>query len=348
MALCSVPRLWAAPPAPPAPRAFPSSTVWTVTRTAGVTVAPAVAAGHFILPLSTGEIVGLSLEDGGQRWSLPVRADTALTTVGADVLLTDGERLTALDAASGVTHWQATLAARAVVPVAVSTDAVFVLTAAPAVESHRVTDGSLIWRHALPALPVAAAVPSEARLFVPTADGIVALEQTTGQVAWQRALGGLPTAVGTSRALVLVGSADNYFYALDGRTGRIRWQWRTGADIVAGLIVSDRQVIFASLDNVIRNLSLPHGALRWAAPALERPVYGVVAFGRAVVASGIGGAGAAISVADGSALGAVTVVGDVATAPVTFTRQATTGLIVVSQQASGDLTVTALTPTSRP
>ena len=342
------PRLWAAPPAPPAPRAFPATTLWTVTRAAGVTAAPAVAADHLILPLSSGEIVGLSLQDGSQRWSVPLRADTAVTAVAADVLLTDGARLTALDAASGVTHWQATLEARAVVPIAVAADAVFVLTAAPAVESRRVTDGSLIWRRALAARPIAAAAASDARLFVPTADGVMALDRTTGQVVWQRALGGPPTTVGTARGLVLAGSADNYLYALDGRTGRIQWQWRTGADIVAGLIVSDRQVIFASLDNVVRTLSLPHGALRWAAPAPVRPVYGVAALDRAVVASGIGGTSAAVSLADGSALGVVTVVGDLTAPPVTFTRQATTGVILVSQQASGELTVTALMPTSRP
>jgi outer membrane protein assembly factor BamB len=147
----------------------------------------------------------------------------------------------------------------------------------------------------------------------------LALDARTGAIEWERSLPGTLSAPATGRDRVFVGSTNNFFYALDADTGGEKWRWRTGGDVVGAAADGDR-VYFVSLDNLLRAVNRGNGNQLWKTAIPSRASGPPIAFGDAVVLTGVAPRVDAYNGRTGEPLGSFVAPTDLQGMPVIDTR----------------------------
>ena len=284
----------AGPPAPTATSTslalplFPLRLRWSAELDAPPSAAIGTDNRRVFVPLATGGLIAMSVDDGGVVWRSEVTTTVPPAVADGHVYVIGGDALHALDVASGRSVWRVALTAVVSAPVVARSGWVIAALETGAVLALRGVDGTEVWRQQLDAAVVAPPVIDGDRLYLPGADGVVrALTVESGTPIWAQTLGGSIVTIAPLGGRVYVGSTDNYFYCLDDKQGRVRWRWRAGSDPVGAPIADEDRVYFTSMDTVVRALDRGHGAQRWRQPLPWRPRTGPIRVGGTLVAAGI-------------------------------------------------------------
>ncbi|MBI2834788.1 MAG: PQQ-binding-like beta-propeller repeat protein [Acidobacteria bacterium] len=229
------------------------------------------------VPLRNGLIVAVGQSDGRTRWSVDLPTTVTPAAAGGLVFVGSRSAVYALAAANGTVRWTAPVNAPIAAPVLFHTDWLILGLESREIVALRGSSGDEVWRRTVGAAVTAQPAISGDRVFSALADGrVVAFDLRTGDPVWERRLGAAPTELLALEDRLFVGSKDNFFYRLDLEHGDVEWRWRTGADIIGRAAADDRNVYFASLDNVLRALDRGNGAQRWKAALPVRPISGPV------------------------------------------------------------------------
>ena len=261
--------------------------VWTADVTGSSGLPPAFDPLHAYVPLASGELTAIRLDDGQVAWWVAVAPVISPVPGGDLVFVPEDGIITALQAATGAVAWRSPLQGR--VSTAPIYDTGWLIAALEAGElvALRADTGEVIWRQPLGA---AARVPPAIdadRLYVALEDKrIVSLDLTTGKMMWEQRLPDVASQPLAVADRVYVGARDNFFYCLAAATGRVTWRWRSGADVIGPPVVDDDRVYFTSLDNVLRALDRRVGNQRWQRPLTIRPAGPPIRADTSIVVSG--------------------------------------------------------------
>ena len=266
---------------------FPLETRWIAELDAPLAAAPAFDLQHAYVALRDGSLTAVRLADGEVAWSTD--CETRFSPAAADgiVVVATAQRLVGLRTDDGATLWTADL--RTPVSAGPVWKAGWLVTVLEngEVMALRAEDGSEFWRRQLSGSLEVAPTVSGRTVFVPIADGrVVALDLMTGDPLWEHPVGGSPREILAADDL-FVGSTDNFFYRLSRDDGQLLWRWRTGADIVGRPAADPRQVMFVSLDNVLRSLDRKSGVQQWRRPLPGRPTAGPTIVDDLVLVAGV-------------------------------------------------------------
>jgi outer membrane protein assembly factor BamB len=277
---------------------------WKVTLPEGPAAPAAFDEAHAYVPLRSGKLVALALEDGKSIWTSDVRTIWSPAAGAARVFVASGSQLRAFDAATGREQWRTSLDQPLAVAPVFDTGWLFAGTTSGLLFALRATDGAVLWKIDLGAPLSAPPVPSELHVYLPVADGrIVAAELAQGKAVWTRTLPARPSPLMVLNDRLFVGTEDNFFYCLSRSNGGEKWKWRTGGDIVSAPIVDDDRVFFLSLDHMLRALDRDGGSLRWQRPVPNRTIGGPLRIGAFVAVAGLAPQLHAFNAADGKPVG---------------------------------------------
>jgi outer membrane protein assembly factor BamB len=257
---------------------------WQITLPDGPSAPAAVDATHAYIPLRSGQLIAVALEDGATVWTVRVPTPWAPAAGHALVFIAGDRDIQALDAASGRPRWRAPLDHPVSIAPVFDTGWLFVGTDNGLVMALRADNGEVLWTIDVGSRLVAPPAPADTSVYLALEDGrITAVDLYSGMPRWTRLL-----AMPSSNILALddrlfVGAEDNYFYCLALKDGAIKWKWRTGGDIVGWPIVDEDRVFFLSLDNVLRALDRRSGTQQWQQAISTRTIGGPVRLGSLIV-----------------------------------------------------------------
>jgi outer membrane protein assembly factor BamB len=146
------------------------------------TTAPTIAGDSVVVTLKTGELVSLDAETGDQRWMSDVLPAQGMVAYRDGVLYAPGPNgiVTAVDAASGATIWQADLENEDVNGVAVTDRGVVATVDGSGISLLDRTDGSVIWTYAAPGIVGAALAGGNTVYATTDASTLTAIDLSTG------------------------------------------------------------------------------------------------------------------------------------------------------------------------
>jgi outer membrane protein assembly factor BamB len=265
---------------------FPLRAVWE--RALGVAAAhpPAHDESRIYVALKDGTLVAVSVEGGARVWTAGAAADTAPAVDRTGVYVGTGDRLQALDPATGRLRWQIPLAAPLAAPPAAAGGWLLAALANGEIVAHRAATGEVLWRRALGAVArIAPLVAADHVVIGLAGERVASLALLDGTPGWSCPVAGDPTGLAEAGGLVYAGATGRFFHAIDARTGRLAWRWRIGAAMVGAPPVDARHVYVAALDNQVRALDRRHGAQRWKQALPARPIGPPLVVGDSVVPS---------------------------------------------------------------
>jgi len=283
---------------------FPLRAIWE--RALGSPVAHPAAhdARQIYVSLRDGRLVAVSADGGAVAWTVEVTADTTPAVDGAGVYAGAGNRLLALDPATGRLQWEASLAAPLAAPPAAAGGWLLTALADGDLVARRAATGEVIWQRSLGAATRVSPLVAGDRVFVGLGDQrVVSLALLDGAPGWSCALTGAPTGLAEADGRIYAGTTGHFFYAIDARSGRLAWRWRIGAAVVGAPPVDARHVYVAALDNQVRALDRHHGAQGWKRAIPARPIGPPLVVGDSVVPSALAAELRGLQVRDGASTG---------------------------------------------
>ncbi len=214
---------------------------WQAALGREVAARPAAAKGLAVVATVAGEVVGLSLEDGAEKWRVtdlpPVVAALATDGERAFVLATDGSAR-AFEISSGALVWaRATLTGRKE-PLVRAPEPVLaggkLLVPAPdsGLLALRCADGALLWKAAAPGLAWLSA--DGAAAYAANGTQVTAFSLETGEPAWTRTLTGEAISAGpfVAQGTLLVAQGALTLVGLSPRDGAETWRTLLPAPVV--------------------------------------------------------------------------------------------------------------------
>ncbi len=223
--------------------------------------------------MRNGELVAVHHADGSVRWTIKQAATVSPVPAGHALIVADGNTVVAIDTSSGKTLWLASPDAPVTVTPVATEAVIFVATASGRAIGLDPASGRQVWSAELGAAIRANPGVAGDVIYAPLEDGrVMALNLKDGHLIWVRKLGGAPADPQPAGDRVFVGSKDKYFYCLAASSGRVKWRWRTGGDLVGRPLVDPRDVVFLSLDNLLRDARRGNGNMRWKTEVDSRPI----------------------------------------------------------------------------
>ena len=266
---------------------------------------PAANGTAIFLPLSNGELIALSAEEGQLRWRADIggslsaapaaderavylASETSGATASASFSPSTGA-LRALSPATGVTLWMRTLPSPMRGGLALSHSTLFGGASDGRLYAISLESGEIRWTAQHETAFNSGPVLSGGRLYVVSADGVLqAIEQESGRTAWRyrtrRALNARPA---LAEGSLFFGSADGYVYALNEVDGRLRWKRKIGT-AAQGVIRAGEGLVITSLDNFVQCLTLKRGERLWKRQLPGRAASPPVADGADVLLAPLG------------------------------------------------------------
>jgi outer membrane protein assembly factor BamB len=277
-ALCAVPASLAAQTPPPASDAPASSRIvaldprWTVAFESALAAPAGFDQDMAYVPLKSGELVALALDNGAETWRMPLAIAASPATGDGLVFAAVDSSISALDQRTGKTVWRVDTGAPLHGTVHWESGWVLASTVAGDLLSIRAENGSVLWRSALGSPVAASPTLSGDYLYVALADGrIVAVEAESGATVWTHPLNEPVTGMLALREQLLIGTRANLLHSLALDRGRERWRQKAGGDVIGAPIVDEDRIYFAAFDNVLRALSRRTGNLVWTRKLPSRP-----------------------------------------------------------------------------
>lgn len=267
---------------------FPLEASWVTTLGSPPAFPPAYDSGNAFVPLRNDRLVGVSLAEGREIWSIDMTV-TGRPAAGEDLVFAavDGA-VEARSQRDGTPRWRTPIVARLTAPLHWDSGWLIGNSEGGDLLVFRGADGELLWRRELGSAVRGLPAPAGEKLYVGLDDGrFLALELRTGDALWTKPMKEPLTGILALDDRLFLGSVDNYFYCLSAEDGDTRWRVRTGADIVGSPVIDERHVYFVSLDNVLRALNRGNGSLRWRRQLTFRPSTGPLLTGDTVIVAGV-------------------------------------------------------------
>jgi outer membrane protein assembly factor BamB len=238
--------------------------------------APAAPAGFdqatAYVPLKSGELTAVSLEDGAVRWTVDLATPFTPATGDGLVFAATDDSVRALDENTGRLLWAARVGGVLSGPLHWESGRVLASTDAGELIAIDAQDGRVMWRTSLGAPLATAPTVSSDRLYAPLRDArVAALDLDRGATLWTTSVTGAITGLLALEEQVLVGTRANLLHSVSPDRGRIRWTQRAGADLVGAPIADGEHIYFVALDHVLRALDRRNGHIRWIRPLPSRP-----------------------------------------------------------------------------
>ncbi len=288
---------------------------WTRDLPAAPAGPPAYDTAKAYLPIASGQVAAVSLQDGKVAWSV-VLLPAGPIAAGEDLVFVPvAGAVEARDAATGAARWRTALDGRLSAPLVWQNGWLLAATDRAGVVMLRAATGERLWQRTLSApVRVRAALTGD-RIYVGLDDGqVIALALATGEQIWARPLGGRPTTLAPLDDRVFAGADDKFLYCLSAKNGKQDWRWRTGGAIIGLPVFDEDNVYFVSLDNVLRALDRGNGHQVWQAGMAFRPAAGPFIVRRLLLVAGLMEV-RAFRAADGSEAGGTEAGGVIAAAP---------------------------------
>lgn len=258
-----------------APRIVALDPRWTVSLVSAPAVAPGFDQQLAYVPLKSGSLLAIDLDEGRVRWTSELTtAETPATGDGMIFIAGDAVVL-ALEQSTGRTLWRTPLGAA--VDGAVHWDSGMVLLSLASGEfvALQSQDGRLLWRSPLGSATAVAPSAVEDRLYVALRDGrIVALDAHTGEAMWSMSMAQDVTGLLALEDQLLVGTRANLLHSVALDRGRIRWSQKAGADVIGAAAADEDLIYFVAFDNVLRALNRRNGNIQWRRNLPSRPAGG--------------------------------------------------------------------------
>jgi outer membrane protein assembly factor BamB len=199
------------------------------------------------------------------------------------LVVRSGTRLVSLDPATGKTHWSADTGCSGTLPPVL--DGTRVLVAGSHLASVDLASGRTAFSEPLRHAAVTAPVVAGTCLLLGEADGnLRCREPQSGRTRWaflmQQPLETAPTAFGRR---VYVATADRRVVALDLASGGFKWGFKLGTGVSVPPQVAGRFLLVASNEAVLYGLARGNGNMSWRAPLPSRPQGPPMVTGRQVV-----------------------------------------------------------------
>ena len=286
------------------------------------------------LPLKGERVVAIDLATGTLRWTSDVATPWAPAVSDGIVVIAADEWLGAFDARTGRPRWRVPVAGAFSAPPEINGGWVVAVAAGGDVYAIRAADGALIWTRSLGTAASGRPTATAAGIFVPLADGrIAALSLDKGATLWERTLGGKPGPMLVLDDRIFVGGDDKYFYALRTKDGDLRWRQRVGGRPAGAPAVDRRHVYYVALDNILWAFDRNNGGRKWHTPLPMRPSGGPLTLGDAVIVAGVAAEVHAFRPDSGAASGTLKWPADLAAPPqvVPSTVPALTSIAMVTR-----------------
>ena len=238
-----------------------------------------------VVPLDTEAVAAHRMIDGAQRWSKPIAATQSLAADDSQVYVASDASLQALRLEDGSVAWRAALGGAATAPPLAHAGWVIAAAAGDLI-ALRASDGVVVWRKHFGPIEFRPAVDGDLLVASLVEGQVVALDLRDGTERWRRELGASPGEPVTIGGRVYVGTRDKYFYSLLASSGRVEDHRPLGAEIRGPVLVHDRHVLFAAMDNLVRAVLRRGGELRWQQGLPYRPGAGPVLLGDVVIVPG--------------------------------------------------------------
>jgi outer membrane protein assembly factor BamB len=249
---------------------------------------PAAAAGFdaqsAYVPLKSGELIAVSLEDGSVQWKVPL-ATAATPTTGDGLVFAAADRvINALDQVSGSAVWQLDVPAALAAPLYWDAGWLFASTESGDLLAIRAQDGQIRWQLPLGSPLAVPPSPFGDFLYMASRDGrILSVSMETGEGAWLYPLNEEVTGLLALDDQLLVGTRANRLHSFSLARGRIRWTQRAGADLAGSPAADEERIYFVAMDNVLRGLDRTSGSVEWTRPIASRPAGGPLLAGDVVL-----------------------------------------------------------------
>jgi outer membrane protein assembly factor BamB len=255
---------------------------------AAPTAAAAIDEGTAYVPLKSGRFVAIDLDRGTIRWSVDLVTTQPAAVSNGLVVVAGDERLTGLDAATGVARWNVPVTGGFSAPPLADSGWVIAAATGGDVLTLRATDGRVLWTKVLGAsVRARPAIAADAAYFSLDNSHIVSVELLTGEPRWDRALPGKPGDLLVLDDRLFVGGEDKWFYCLNTKNGDQRWRKRVGGKSAGVPAIDEKRVYYVALDNMLWVLDRGSGVMKWKQPLPVRPSGGPIVMGGVVVVSGI-------------------------------------------------------------
>ena len=266
---------------------FPLQTRWIAELEVPFAAAPVLDQEHAYVVLRDGIVSAVRLVDGETSWSTDHASRFSPAVADGVLVVATAETLVGVRPSDGLTLWTTDVGAMISAPPVWQSGWLLTALESGEIVALRAQDGAVIWRRQLSGTLSIEPTVSGRHVLVPVADGrIVALDIVTGDPVWEYTVGGSPQEILATGDL-FVGSTDNFFYRLSSDDGRWLWRVRTGADIVGRPAADATQILFVSLDNVLRALDRKSGVQQWRRPLPGRPTAGPTIVGQLVLVAGV-------------------------------------------------------------
>ena len=224
------------------------------------------------VPLKSGELVALALDNGAETWRMPLAMTASPATGDGLVFASTDSSITALDQRTGNAVWRVDAGGPLHGPVHWESGWVLASTDAGDLIAIGAEKGQVLWRNALGSPLSAPPTPSGDNLHVALADGrVVAIHADSGATLWTHALNEPVTGMLALRDQLLIGTRANLLHSLSLDRGRERWRQKAGGDVVGAPIADEDRIYFAAFDNMLRALSRRSGNLVWTRKLPSRP-----------------------------------------------------------------------------
>ncbi len=278
----------AAPPRGAPLTIVPLELTWTAELAAAPSAGGSVAVDRVFVPLRTGELAAVALDDASLVWSIDLPTSVPPVSGEASVYVVSGNAIHALNPSDGTTRWRVNPGGALTAPLLWNGGWLVAAVEGGDVVAYRGESGEVLWRQHIGAVVTSRPAIESDRLYVPLDDDrVMALHLETGRPLWARKLGGAPGEILATPDRVYVGARDNFLYSLDAHDGDLDWQMRGGADTIGAPAIDDAHIYYVMLDNVLRALDRRTGNQRWRRALPSRPFAGPLLVGSTILVSGL-------------------------------------------------------------
>ena len=240
------------------------------------------------LPLRGERLVAIDLATGNLRWTSDIATAWAPAVSEGTVIVAADEWLAALDARTGRTRWRVPVAGGFSTAPEINGGWVAAIGRDGDILVMRAADGAPVWTRSLGAAASTPPVATPDGIFAGLGDGrVMALALADGAPKWERKLDGVPGPLLVLHDRIFLGADDKFFYAWRLEDGKVNGRQRVGGRPAGRPSADSRHVYYVAFDNILWAFDRNNGSRRWHTPLPMRPSGGPLSVADAVIVAGV-------------------------------------------------------------
>jgi outer membrane protein assembly factor BamB len=311
-----------AAPAKPAVPAVTYESAWNREIESDAALQIVAGTKHVFVTGAKARLTAMSTATGDDAWTKELSSDARLAIGDGMLFIASGEKLHALDEATGAERWSAPVPGATTGPAWSKGFVVF--ANGPELVAYRSADGSEVWRRHVgheTAMPVVISAGHVVTGLV--SQTMVVLDLVTGAIQRRMLLAANPRELAVSDDRIYFGADDGAFYAYRFTSEDPAWVGDVHVNIVGAPVVGDRCVFAAFMDNTVRAFERGPGRACFSArPLTGRPAVAPMLSGEHIVVALTSGELVVLIAKDGKPVKAPAAAGEAPAAAPTSTLQA--------------------------